>query len=194
MDDISLRRHTSAMQAEHERKVGEVATMDMLVLDESITVAEAAKAMKQKDFSSVFVSSKSTKALVGIVTERDILYRVVAANKGPFKLTLKDIMSAPLITIDESATLREAVILMRKEGIRRLPVRRKGEVVGLVTLQSVVGNMPSKGIEIAQIGPRADVIRCPYCGSEFENKQSLSNHIDRLHIGSGLLEGDLRQL
>jgi signal-transduction protein with cAMP-binding, CBS, and nucleotidyltransferase domain len=162
MHDISLRLHTLSMQADLERKVGELATPEMLVMDESSSVAEAVKAMKRKDFSSAFVSRKGSKDLVGIITERDVLYRVVAENRGPFKTTLKDVMTAPLITIDESATVMEAILLMKKEGIRRLPVRRKGEIVGLVTLRSVVDNMPGKSVEIGQVGPGADKITCPY--------------------------------
>lgn len=185
------------MQANLGRKVGELANPDMLVMDESATVAQAAKAMKKKDFSCVFVSRKGAiKELIGIITERDVLYRVVAESMGPFKTTLKEVMSAPLISIDESATAMEAVLLMRKEGIRRLPVRRNGEIVGLVTLLSITGNNPSKNVEAVQIetSPSHTGVTCPYCGSSFESKQDLSKHVDRLHIGSGLLEGDLRQI
>jgi signal-transduction protein with cAMP-binding, CBS, and nucleotidyltransferase domain len=184
------------MQADLERKVGDLANSEMLVMDESATVAQAAKAMKKKDSSSVFVSRTGTKEPIGIITERDILYRVVAESLGPFKTTLKEVMSAPLITIDYSATLRDAILLMRKERIRRLPVKRNGQVVGLVTLLSVTGNIPSKSIEAGQVEATRgnDGLVCPYCGSGFESKQDLSKHIDRLHIGSGLLEGDLRQI
>ncbi|AIC14593.1 CBS and zinc finger C2H2 domain-containing protein [Nitrososphaera viennensis EN76] len=195
MHDISFPRRTMLMQADLGRKVGELATPDMLVMDETSCVAEAVKAMKKKDFSSVLVSHKGTKELVGIITERDILYKVVAENKGPFKTTLKEIMSTPLITVDESATVLEATLIMRNKGIRRLPVKRKGEIIGLLTLMSIVGNMPGKSIEagLIETGVGAN-ITCPYCGSGFESKQDLSKHVDRLHIGSGLLEGDLRQI
>lgn len=187
-----------------DKKVGDVADKEALVvLAESTTVAEAVKTMKEKDVASVFVSSGSgsgaggkARVPAGIVTERDILYRVVAENKGPFKVTLKDVMSSPLVTIGEFARVRDAVALMRQKGIRRLPVvDARGQMVGLVTLKSVVGNMPGRSVELAAVeaGAAARVV-CPYCGSSFEDKADLSKHIDRLHIGSGLLEGDLRQL
>jgi signal-transduction protein with cAMP-binding, CBS, and nucleotidyltransferase domain len=184
------------MQADLGRKVGELVNSEMLVLEESTTVGQAAKAMKKKDSSSVFVSRTGTKEPIGIITERDILYRVVAEYLGPFKTILKEVMSAPLITIDYSATVLDAILLMRKEGIRRLPVKRNGQVVGLLTLLSITGNIPSKSIETGQVEstPGNDRLVCPYCGSVFESKQDLSKHIDRLHIGSGLLEGDLRQI
>ena len=185
------------MQANLGRKVGELANPDMLVMEESATVIQAAKAMKRKDSTCVFVSrNDTTKELIGIITERDILYKVVAESKGPFKITLKEVMSKPLISIDESATAMEATLLMRKAGIRRLPVRRSGKIVGFVTLLSVIGNSPSKSVETGQIETSSILtgVTCPYCGSGFESKQDLSKHVDRLHIGSGLLEGDLRQI
>lgn len=183
-----------------DKKVGDVAEKEALVvLAESTTVAEAVKVMKEKDVASVFVSSSAggkAKVPAGIVTERDILYRVVAESRGPFKVTLKEVMSSPLVTIGEFARVRDAVALMRQKGIRRLPVTdARGQMMGLVTLKSVVGNMPGRSVELAAVeaGAAARVV-CPYCGSSFEDKADLSKHIDRLHIGSGLLEGDLRQL
>ncbi len=180
------------------RKVSDVADKRIIVLDESTTVAEAAKIMHEKDISSVLVSQKDPKNLVGIVTERDILYRVVAENRGPFKTPLKDVMSSPIITIDESAQVGEAVATMRQKRIRRLPVAGKDGIVGIVTLRSIVGNTPSQSVELVEVdlpsGSAAGKIACPYCGSIFESKEDLSKHIDRLHIGSGLLEGDLRQM
>ena len=61
--------------------------------------------------------------------------------------------------------------------------------------------MPAEGLELAEIesptpGSSAEqVIRivCPYCESKFDNKADLSKHIDRIHLGSGLLEGDMRK-
>ncbi len=64
-------------------------------MDESVCVADAARAMRQKGVSSVLVSRKGNKEPVGIVTERDVLYRLVAEDRSPFKTVLKDIMSSP---------------------------------------------------------------------------------------------------
>lgn len=176
-----------------DRNVADIAEQP-LVLDESVCVAEAVKIMREKDVSSVFVSRKGEKMPVGIVTERDVLYRVVAANMGPFKVTLGQVMSSPLVTIGEGATVREAVALMRNKGIRRLPIMRWSEMSGVITLKALVGNIPSRSVELAHVeGPKTSETACPYCGSKFESKEDLSKHIDRIHLGSGLLEGDMRQ-
>jgi len=71
-----------------------------------------------------------------------------------------------------------------------------GKIIGVVTLMSIVGNAPSRSVDLAEIEIPAIQsnlsIRCPYCQSEFTDKSELSSHIDRIHLGSGLLEGDLR--
>jgi CBS domain-containing protein len=159
---------------------------------------------------------------IGIVTERDILYRVIAENKGPFKVTIGEIMSSPIVAVDEGVSVKEAISLMRRNHIRRLLVTGEKEntddgvsrqdekltpniktifPVGTVTLMSIVGNMPEESLELAEVespnpGNAAEqVIKivCPYCQSKFDNKADLSKHIDRIHLGSGLLQGDVRK-
>ena len=212
------------------QKVREFLETNYTLLDEDTNVSEATRIMKEKGISSVLVSSKrgaeGRAEPTGIVTERDILYKVVAENKEPFKTTLKEIMSSPIITINEDASVKDAVSLMRSKGIRRLVVvatdanaktststtatarttisdkkSRTTAIVGVITLMSIVGNSPDQSIELANIEvPSSSVaatrkvsIVCPYCESKFENKNDLSKHIDRIHVGSGLLEGDTRR-
>lgn len=178
-----------------DKKASEIAETDFFVLDESVCVADAARAMREKGVLSVLVSRTVDMQPVGIVTERDVLYRVVAEHRGPFKTTLKDVMSSPLVTIDESTPVKDAVALMRKNGIRRMPVTKEGKIVGMLTLKSIVGDSHVKRIELIDVELPAGIskVACPYCQSKFDNKEDLSKHIDRLHLGSGLLEGDLRQ-
>jgi CBS domain-containing protein len=209
------------------QKVREFLETNYTLLDEDTNVSEATRIMKEKGISSVLVISKRGAEPTGIVTERDILYKVVAENKEPFKTTLKEIMSSPILTINEDASVKDAVSLMRSKGIRRLVVVAKTDanaktststtatakttisdkksrttaVVGVITLMSIVGNSPDQSIELANIevpsssvsATRKVLIVCPYCESKFENKDDLSKHIDRIHVGSGLLEGDTRR-
>jgi signal-transduction protein with cAMP-binding, CBS, and nucleotidyltransferase domain len=184
------------MYREHaDKKVSEVMERDILFMDESASVADAAHMMRQKGVSSVIVGLPAKKQSTGIVTERDILYRVVAEHRSPFKTAIKEVMSSPLVTIDGSALLRDAILLMRQKGIRRIPVTSDGSAVGMLTLKSIIGDSRKKDIELIDVELPLTVskILCPYCESKFEDKQELSKHIDRLHLGSGLLEGDLRR-
>jgi CBS domain-containing protein len=181
--------------------VESIAEKNYVTLSEDTLVGEAAKVMKDKDVLSVLVTSKNSNEPIGILTERDMLYRVLAKNKGPFKVTLKKIMSSPLITIAEEESVKNAVLLMRGKHIRRLAVKNAGgNITGLITLMSIVGNVPSDKVDLAEvelpintIEREATKIICPYCQSQFKDKAEISKHIDRIHIGSDLFEGDMRQ-
>jgi signal-transduction protein with cAMP-binding, CBS, and nucleotidyltransferase domain len=176
-------------------KAVDVADKNPVILDESTNLAEAVRLMRKEQILSVLVG-RDSQHVRGIVTERDILYRVVAESRGPFKTTLKEIMSSPLITVDEATLVKDAIALMRKNTIRRVPVLKQGRVVGIMTLKSIIGNNHNDSVELAEIALAGTVetkVMCPYCQSRFSNKEELSKHIDRLHLGSGLLEGDLRQ-
>jgi len=167
-----------------------------LILDLSTSIIEAAKVMRNTGISSVLVGDPESGMIKGIVTERDILYRVVAEAKGIFKVTIDKVMSSPLISITKDTSCIDAILIMRRKGLRRLPIIEEGKTVGMVTLMSLVGNVPIRSIELAELevadSQSTLIIKCPYCQSEFNNKQVLSSHIDRIHLGSGLLEGDLR--
>lgn len=84
--------------------------------------------------------------ITGIVTEKDILYKVIGGNKGPYKTMLRDVMSSPVITIDAGVSVTEAMSLMRSLKIRRLLVLKCEKIkrvpLGLVTLMSIIGNVP----------------------------------------------------
>jgi CBS domain-containing protein len=183
------------------KTVGDVVQGDFVSIDENATVAEAAKIMRDKDTTCALVTTAGSKEPIGIVTERDILYRVVAENKGPFKVALKEIMSSPLISVSEKELVKDAILSMRKKHIRRLAVKDTAQkIIGTITLMSIGGNTPSESIDLADIELPSNVIEmkeakiiCPYCQSRFESKMEMSKHIDRIHIGSGLLEGDMRQ-
>ena len=98
-----------------------VADKNPMILDESTGLAAAARLMRKKGVSSILVG-RDNQHVLGTVTERDIVYRVVAESKSPFKTTLKEIMSSPVITVDEETTVKDSIALMRQNGIRRVPV------------------------------------------------------------------------
>ena len=174
-------------------KIGDLADKDFVTLDEDTLVGVAAKTMRDKDISCVLVTRKdsSSNDPIGIVTERDMLYRVLAENKGPFKVNLGGIMSSPLITIGANSSAADAISVMRSKNIRRLAVQQMkgGEITGIVTLMSLVGNTPSQSIELAEVQlPKELIVEgrgmiiCPYCNSTFENKDEITKHIDESHI------------
>lgn len=177
--------------------VTQVIEQNLAILDDSACINEAAKEMQSKGVSSVLVKNSKSGQVVGIVTERDIIYRAVAKNLGMFKVNIGKIMSTPLITVGKDTPCIEAIKIMREKRLRRLPIRDQGSIIGVVTLMSIVGNMPTRNVELIELEKpqtsQSPVLNCPYCESKFIGKMELSKHIDRIHLGSGLLEGDLRK-
>ena len=108
------------------------------------TVKEAADLMNRHSIGSLVVVD-SKKKLVGIVTERDILQKVTAQNKLAGKVLVEDIMSNKLITIDANELLDDAVYLMIKNKIKKLPVIENNELVGIVTATDIVANSSEVG-------------------------------------------------
>jgi CBS domain-containing protein len=156
-------------------------------IDADETIYRAAVAM-QKSGSTEAVVTKGG-APVGIITERDIIYKVVAAGLSPQQVKVKDVMSSPVESVEESAKVLDAISKMSKLGIRRLGVTRDGKLVGLVTQKAMVSGHLGEHVtlpELAQPGK----LSCPYCGATMKDQNELSKHIDQVHLGLGLLEGD----
>ena len=109
---------------------------DYAKVGEEDSVHLAAVAMQKLGATEAIVMNG--KVPVGIITERDILYKVVVPGLAPQQAKSKDVMSSPLESIDESANVAEAISKMSKLGLRRLAVTRNGELVGLVSQKAVV--------------------------------------------------------
>ena len=133
------------MVASEHRKVKDIADTAFISLDENTIVAEGAKALYAQERCSIIVthldSNTGQRIPIGIITERDIIFRIVAQNRGPFKVTLKEIMSSPIITIDADKSIEEATSILKNYNINRLPVLNDGALVGLVTTEKIMRNV-----------------------------------------------------
>jgi CBS domain-containing protein len=144
-----MRRNILAYLASSRHCVEDLIENKLVTLPEDAIVADAVKIMKDVRISSILVrsltSSSENPFITGIVTERDILYRVIGGNKGPYKTILKDVMSSPVVTIEKGSSVDEAMSLMRNKKIRRLLVIKrentKAVTLGLVTLMSITDGM-----------------------------------------------------
>lgn len=118
------------------------------------TVAEAASVMDQKVIGSVLVEEKGK--VTGMVTERDILRKVVAKRLNADRTTIKDIMNAPLITVDSETDILDASNIIATKNIRRLILTEKGEIVGIVTANDIAKNLKfviaKKVVDISNTG------------------------------------------
>jgi len=153
------------------------------------SVAEAARTMQKAGTTEAVVVSGSVPQ--GIVTERDILYKVVAAGSSPSIVRVRDIMSSPVQTIDEASSVGDAITKMSKLGIRRLAVTRDGKLVGIITQRAMMTGRVEQNVPLPElVQPKG--FACPYCNTVLESREGLSRHIDRVHMGGlGLLQGDV---
>jgi CBS domain-containing protein len=128
--------------------VKDIMTSLVITVREDSTADEAARLMRDNDIGCVIVTTKDDKP-IGIITERDIVVRVVAENTQPSKAAVKEIMSAPLITIDADRTISEAAREMNRQNIRRLAVMHRGRLVGIISSKDILSVTPEL-IEIIQ--------------------------------------------
>jgi len=121
--------------------VRDVMTKDVRVVRPDTSVKEVVAVMNKFDIGSIVVVQGDRP--VGIITERDILKRIVEPCLTPETVTARQIMTSPVVTIDENASINEAAKLMAKKGIKRLLVTRNNdELVGIVTFTDIVTKVP----------------------------------------------------
>jgi len=99
----------------------------------------AAKIMDKNNYGALLVKERNR--FIGIITERDVLRKVVARGISPLQTKVANVMSSPIITIDGDADLAEASLLMDRRRIRRLAVTINGEISGIVTVRDVLKNL-----------------------------------------------------
>ena len=121
-------------------QIRDVMIKNVITVEADITVKEAANIMNKYEIGCLLVV-KGEKA-VGIVTERDMLTRVLTKSRNPENTKVEDIMSQPLIVATPEMELEEAARLMFKNKIKKLPVISRNKLVGLVTLTDLARFQP----------------------------------------------------
>ena len=114
------------------QSIREVMTKDPITLPADRPVIEAARCMRDRDIGDVIVTDGDKVA--GILTDRDIVVRVIAEGRDPSKTKLSEIATMKPATIAPDDTVDDAVRLMREHNIRRLPVVEGGRTAGVVSL------------------------------------------------------------
>ncbi len=115
--------------------VSEVMSKNILTLDKSTTLQEAAEHMKKLNVGCVIVTDSNNP--IGIITERDFVTKIAAEGR-PLFTEIKEVMSSPLITIDPEETIWEASELMKEKLIHKLPVKENDEIIGIITTTDIV--------------------------------------------------------
>ncbi len=117
----------------------DIVEADFLSLSANLTVSEGAKAMKGSRHGFAVIGESAHPE--GIVTEWDIVSKVVAEGLDPHNVTLVQIMSTDLVYVDSEAGLSTVSQLMTEKGVRRLLVEKGGEVVGVITSKTMLARM-----------------------------------------------------
>jgi CBS domain-containing protein len=118
-------------------KVKDVMVTNVVTVDVSVNVRKAVERMNNQEIGCLVVLEKGNFA--GILTERDVLKRVVAEARNPDKTLVGDVMSKPLIVVDPEANLEEALELMFEKRVKKLTVVKDKELVGLITMTDIAG-------------------------------------------------------
>jgi CBS domain-containing protein len=113
-------------------KLKDIMVEDVITIEEKATVKKAVELMNKHEIGCLIVLERGKPT--GIVTERDMLKRVLLESKDPEKIKVKEIMSKPIITGKPQMDIEDAVKLMFKRNIKKLPVADNDHLVGLVTL------------------------------------------------------------
>ena len=118
----------------------DIVETDFISLNGGVNALEAAKLMKAKRHGFVIIAAADGKP-IGIVTEWDYVTKVIAEGKNPANLTLREIMSSNLIGVDANWGIGQVARFMTEKGIRRVLVLRDGEVIGVITVRTLLSTM-----------------------------------------------------
>ena len=161
--------------------VKDVMSSPVVTTDEEAPSNKIANLMDENDLGCVIVTNKAGKP-IRIITERDLVIRVLTKNLKPDTVIAKEIMTSPLVTIEPEATISDAARRMSRLDIRRLGVLYKGNLVGLISSKDILGVMPEL-IEIIQERTRIESASSSEETEEAE-EAPLSGYCDRCGVYS----------
>jgi CBS domain-containing protein len=147
-----------AGKGEVSLSVEDVMTMDVITIDENVSVKEAAEIMNQHEIGCLIAVRKGK--AIGIITERDLLKRVIVEDKNAKKTKVGEVMSRPLEVVAPGTDLEEALRLMFQKKIKKLPVVYKNRLLGVVSLTDIARCQPAiikllKSFAVAQDTPKS---------------------------------------
>ncbi len=110
---------------------------DVVTVSPDSLAGDVAKLMQSMNIGSVVVTRNERPQ--GIVTDRDLVLRVIAEERNPQETRIRDIMSGDLVVLDEEMGLMEALAYVRTKGVRRMPVvDREGKLRGIITIDDII--------------------------------------------------------
>jgi CBS domain-containing protein len=130
------------------KSIRDTMTKDPRSIKASASVVEAAQLMREQHIGSLPITDDDQ--LVGIISDRDITTRVVAEAADPMKSSVGDFSSRDLVTVEPDKDLEEALQLMARHQVRRLPVVENGRLVGIVAQADIALSENEKTGELVE--------------------------------------------
>ena len=142
--------------------VKRIMTKQIVQVKVGTTVAEAAKQMKEKGIGSLLIRKEHE--ILGIITEMDIVQKVVAEGADPSVKTVETIMSTPLLTIEPEKSVVDANDMMDQYRVRHLGVTEGDEIIGIISVREAMRDVKKITARNIQIG----VSKSPQKGTKFK--------------------------
>lgn len=134
-----------------DENVGQLMTLDPIVVDSGTPVSDCAKVMERREIGAVGVTSEGT--LTGVLTDRDIVLRLVARGKDPVQTTAGEIATPNVVTVSGDTSVVDAVRKMSQRAVRRLfIVDDKGSPTGILTVDDLTAIRDPDSVVAAQLG------------------------------------------
>ncbi|AFH42283.1 CBS domain-containing protein [Fervidicoccus fontis] len=124
-----------------EYSVKDLMSFNVVTVDPNTSLDEAVRIMLENNIGSVVVVNEKG-VLIGILTEKDLITKVIKGKLDLKDLKVKDIMSAPVVYVEPDTPLYEAVALMQSKKIGHLPVVKNGRVVGIIATGDIISIAP----------------------------------------------------
>ncbi|MEM2918291.1 MAG: CBS domain-containing protein [Candidatus Altiarchaeota archaeon] len=168
-----------------ELRVGDVMTKGVIYVRPNENIKRVAEIMKNNDIDSVIVIDK--KHGLGMITDRDIINKIVAEGKNPNTITAAEVMTSPLITVAPHVDIDAAAKIMRDKNIRRLVVKQGDNIIGILTEFDLVRIEPAMHVlisehskfDISDITTITGTVSgiCEVCGNYSENLQPVEGRL-----------------
>ena len=115
----------------------DVMKTEVVTVSPSAPITEAALSMREEAIGALVVVDDEGRPQ-GIITDRDIVVSVIANSKNPLEILVEEVMTKKLIVVQEDASIFEILKILAKNNIRRVPVMRRGKLVGIVSVDDLI--------------------------------------------------------
>lgn len=126
-------------------KVKDVMRKQVITIEPSSSVKDAVKKMASEKITSLIVEEKGSESVLGIITRKDVVSKVIACDLNMNSTKVSDIMSEPILSVSSDITLETVARLMAKTDIRRFPVLDGSKLVGLISNSDVMKAVSKAG-------------------------------------------------